>query len=327
MPKGHLELTVLRYRPAVLAIAVVALLAGCSSGKAGGKGNADQVALGETPSASASPQSTGASPTVAPRVRPSGRPATTFPREVGNLTVQSSFTRPPARPKGAPAQPPPTQHVQPPPPGQPAPQPADQIQQACYPPGVAGHDPGCTANTNAAAHWGAEPYFKSNKRYVWVVDELPADSRARAWLQFAINAFNSVVTEDHPDRPVFVYATAEQLGGGWSNCSHKLAQIVEVCAAPAGTRSYVQSTVDQATQHFTTASIHVDLALPAGYGDEWTENLVAHHFGHVLGLADDDTDCESVMSYCPTTLGKKYLWFGAAAAHVYEQHYDAHATN
>lgn len=305
---------------------IAAVLGGCGDGNADRKGTADQVALGDTPSASASP-ATGASPTGAPRARASGKPAVAFPREIGDLTVQASFTKPPPRPKGAPALPPPTQHVQPPPPDQPAPQPAEQTQQACYPPGMAGHEPSCAANTAAAAHWGVEPYFTSNKRYVWIVDELPADSRARAWLQFAVNAFNSVVTEDHAERPVFVYATAEQLGAGWSNCSRKLAQIVEVCAAPAGTRSYVQSTVDQATQHFISAAIHADLALPAGYGDEWTENLVAHHFGHVLGLPDDSADCESVMSYCPTTLGKKYLWFGAAAAHAYEQHYDAHASN
>ena len=303
-------------RVAALAVAAVTVFAGCqdSSEKL-------PIATGSespTPSPSTAPS---APPVVHPS--PSPLPAASALVSRPRVAAKPAFTKPakpPEKPRSAPGKPPA--------PGQ---QPRNKptagditthIAYACYPPGTAGYQTECDDGTEGYAHWGHEPYFDSKRRYVWIVDELPPGSRERAWLQFTVNAFNEMAKDDYPR---FIYYTAEQLGSAWRGCSVNAAQVVEVCPLPHGERSYVKWTQRESTRHFITSSIHLALGVPAGFGDAWTESLVVHEFGHMIGFAHD-TDCESVMTTCET-FGTKYLWYRSQQTSAFVAIYHLHPTD
>lgn len=164
-------------------------------------------------------------------------------------------------------------------------------------------------------HWANEPYYGTNHRYVWVVDEL-GPSREREWLQFTINAFNSIASAN---RPYFLYATGEQLG--WSGCQQNLQQ--SSSCVTRGVRSDIVRFLVLRPHQGSPASIGVRIGNQARFvNDYYIEYSIAHEIGHAVGFAHD-TDCASVMTYC-RTVGNQYLWNGAIQAAVYVSLYDGH---
>jgi hypothetical protein len=194
------------------------------------------------------------------------------------------------------------------------------IVQNCYAPGTDGYQSDCQnpgfEGGSAHAHWGNEPYYNTNHRYVWVVDEL-GPSREREWLQYTVNQFNAVATGN---RPYFLYYTGEQLG--WGGCAQNQAQFVVVCYQ-GGQRSATNYGWN-GFGHFTQTYMYIGNQARF-VNDYYIEYSLAHEFGHAIGFAHD-TSCSSVMTYCGT-VGTQYLWYGPDQTSVYASVYDAHANN
>lgn len=192
------------------------------------------------------------------------------------------------------------------------------IAENCYPVGQAGYESSCRNPGFAGdphTHWADEPYYSTNRRYVWVVDEL-GPGREREWLQFTINAFNSVASGN---RPYFLYATGEQIG--WSGCQQSLRQVIAVCYQ-GGQRSATTSWYDPGSGHLLQSAVRIGTQARF-VNDFYVEYSLAHEFGHAIGFAHD-TDCASVMTYC-TTADHQYLWYGTNQATVFASLYDGHA--
>jgi hypothetical protein len=199
----------------------------------------------------------------------------------------------------------------------------------CYGPGQSGYQSDCVnpgfegSRANPGVHWGNEPYYNSGKRFVWIVDEL-GPGRERDWLQYVVNAWNSVVDATHQNRPYLLYSTGESGGPVWSNCAIGARQIMEFCYAQGQVRSYSNYTFD-GSGHFQVVSAHIG-SLARAQSDVYVEYSVAHEFGHIWGGFAHNTDCASVMTYC-STVGNQLLWYSADDFAVYAANYDVHPAN
>lgn len=211
--------------------------------------------------------------------------------------------------------------------------------QGCYPNGTAGYSSGCRHPNfeqqvaGAYSHWGYWPYDGRANRDVVVVDEL-GNTRAREWLQWAVNRNNNEQHAYGAHRPRLVYYTGEYLQSlgypQFSGCQANFAQYMEFCPSGNQNNSWAAWGVNSAG-HVTVADAQIGPLHGTWqtYQDIYTANIVVHEYGHLLGVYSHDTDCASVMTYC-STFNQQYLYFtydGSGEANqrtVFNQNYDSH---
>lgn len=190
---------------------------------------------------------------------------------------------------------------------------------SCYP---AGHEaniandclnPGYWVTGGNPMRWGNEPFYGTNHRYVWVVDEL--GGRAREWLQYIVNQWNSIAPTASTNRPYVLYYTAEQAGAGWANCDNNQNQTIEFCWRENGTGR--SSAHPAAYLNGILARGDGWISANATSSDQYLEYSIAHEYGHLWGAFHHNQDCDSVMTYCTLHIGVDYMWYHGDDTTVY----------